>query len=265
MAQRTTASPLESLEDMDVETERAALQKSLDRAPTPEELIMYLNHPGDALKTINFVKKYGNPNCLPLDVWFEGLEKGAELQFEGSCGKPHMMRILEISEPDDEGMCEVRYVIDSEILSCQVKVAEASSLEKGSLEMVDPKNVQHVGSPSNGDLWVMHVRPGDVVKKGEELFNISIMKQEKAVLAPTEGMVKRVLKFANFEEDRKMVPVVEGELLVELGPMPRVCPSCNESIPLDDCKFCPNCGQKCGLAVREVKHFHTPGSKTDEW
>lgn len=56
----------------------------------------------------------------------------------------------------------------------------------------DPANKHHVAAPSNGDLWVMYVHPGDVVKAGEELFNVSIMKQEKAVLAPIDGMVKRV-------------------------------------------------------------------------
>jgi pyruvate carboxylase len=135
---------------------------------------MYLNHPGDALKTIEFKRTYGDPNNLPLDVWFEGL----------------------------------------------------------------------VGSPSSGDLWVVHVKPGDMVKKGEELFNISIMKQEKSILAPVDGMVERVLKFADYQEDKKMVPVKEGELLVELVPAPRRCPTCTAPVTRDDFKFCPSCGQK---------------------
>jgi pyruvate carboxylase len=70
------------------------------------------------------------------------------------------------------------------------------------------------------------------------------MKQEKAVLAPVDGVVRRVLKTANFEEDKKMVPVKGGELLVELGPPPRSCEKCGEAIPLEECKFCPNCGAK---------------------
>ena len=94
------------------------------------------------------------------------------------------------------------------------------------------------------DLWVVHVKPGDMVKKGEELFNISIMKQEKSILAPVDGMVERVLKFADYQEDKKMVPVKEGELLVELVPAPRKCPTCAAPVTKDDFKFCPSCGQK---------------------
>ena len=90
----------------------------------------------------------------------------------------------------------------------------------------------------------MHVKPGDKVKKGEELFNISIMKQEKAVTSPLDGVVKRVLKFADYQEDKIMVPVKEGELLVELGPIPNTCSGCGNHIVLEECKFCPECGQR---------------------
>ncbi len=91
----------------------------------------------------------------------------------------------------------------------------------------------------NGDLWVMYVHPGDVVKKGEELFNISIMKQEKAVLAPVDGVVLRVLKTADYRESKQMVPVREGELIVELAPIPKYCanPGCRKALPSENFVF----------------------------
>ncbi|MBR4741704.1 MAG: zinc-ribbon domain-containing protein, partial [Desulfovibrio sp.] len=60
------------------------------------------------------------------------------------------------------------------------------------------------------------------------------------------GIVKRVLKTANFKEDKKMIPVVEGELIVELGPVPKLCPNeaCGHAIPGDNVNFCPYCGTK---------------------
>jgi pyruvate carboxylase len=244
IAERTEASPLTTLADVDLSAEREALQARLHRQPTEEEFIMYLNHPGDAINTIEFCEKYGNINNLPVDVWFEGLEKGVVLNFQGNCRKPHIMRILDISEPDENGMAVVRYVLDSEIMSHQVRVTEPEVGGKERTQMADPSNIYHVGSPSNGDLWVTHVRPGDRVKVGEELFNISIMKQEKSVLAPIDGVVRRVIKSANYTEDRKMVPVVEGELLVVLGPSAGVCPTCKFEVPSEECNFCPNCGQK---------------------
>jgi pyruvate carboxylase len=244
IVERTEDSPLTTLVDVDLKAEREALQTRLHRQPSDEEFVMYLNHPGDAIKTIEFCEKYGNINNLPVDVWFEGLEKGEVLHFQGNCKKPHRMRILDISEPDENGMAVIRYILDSEIMSHQVKVAEPETGGKDYTEMADSANEYHVGSPSNGDLWVTHVRPGDKVKAGEELFNISIMKQEKSVLAPVDGMVRRVIKAANYIEDKKMIPVVEGELLVELGPVAGVCPTCKNDVLDEDSNFCPKCGQK---------------------
>jgi pyruvate carboxylase len=90
----------------------------------------------------------------------------------------------------------------------------------------------------------MHVQPGDFVKKGEELFNISIMKQEKSVFAPVDGIVKRVLKDANYQEDKRMVPVKEGELLVEMAPPSLSCPECTRPLADEDFHFCPHCGSR---------------------
>lgn len=241
---RTEASPLDTLPDMDLKAEEAILDARLGRKATDEEFVLYLNHPGDALKTIEFVETYGDANNLPLDVWFEGLEKGETLLYQSRCGKPHVMRIADISDVDDQGCITVRYSVDSEIMTHRVKVRDAAGSDRDSLEMADPKNEFHIGSPSNGDLWVMHVRAGDVVKKGEEIFNISIMKQEKSVYAPVAGVVKRVLKSANYQEDKIMVPVKEGELLVELGPMQKGCPTCKAPLMNEDFLYCPKCGQK---------------------
>jgi pyruvate carboxylase len=244
LMERTENSPLTTLPDLDVEAERRALTEHLERDPSDEELVLYLNHPGDALNTFDFVRKFGDANLLPLDVWFEGLDTGRELYFRDSQGKHHLLTILAVSEPDARGNSVVRYTLDSEFFSHQVKVAEATGVEEDAFERADKDNPYHVGSPSNGDLWVMQVQPGDIVKPGEELFNISIMKQEKAVFSRVEGMVKRVLKVASYQEDRKMVPVHEGELLVELMPIPRQCPTCKHPAVREEDKFCSFCGQK---------------------
>ena len=244
VSQRTTESPLSTLKDVDIPGEKASLTARVGREPTAEELVMYLNHPGDALKTIEFRTKFGDPNLLPVDVWFEGLEPGQELTFEDSNGKPHTYTLLSISAADNQGMCVVRYVLDSEILSHQVKVSEPTvgAGTGQSIELADPGNPYHVAVPCNGDLWVMHVSPGDFVKPGEELFNISVMKQEKSVHAQVEGLVKRVLKSADYFEDKKMVPVKEGELLVELMSVKKACPGCKQPLADADFHYCPYCG-----------------------
>ncbi|MFP4159463.1 MAG: pyruvate carboxylase [Desulfobacterales bacterium] len=243
MENRTEQSPLHSLKEIDMEKEALSLRNSIRRMPTDEELVLYLNHPADALKTMEFQKKYADPNLLPVDVWFEGLEPQQELEFSDSQGKPHKMMIFDISEPRKSGISIVRYLLDSEIITYEVQVQAPQGTAAGAAEVADPSNPYHVASPSNGDLWVVYATPGEVVKKGEELFNLSIMKQEKAVTAPEDGIVKRVLKTANYTEDKKMVPVTEGELVVELAPVPTFCSSCDAPVANEDFVFCPYCGQ----------------------
>ncbi len=245
LASRTEDSPLDHLKDVNIDSEAHACTDILKRTPSEEELVMYLNHPGDAVKTIQFVKKYGDPNRLPLDVWFEGLKQGRELQFTDSNGKPHQMTIFRISPVTDHGTVNVRYTFDSQIFYQEVKVAEGHAAQ-ADLAMADPSNKYHVPAPSNGDLWVVYVKPGDIVKAGDELFNISIMKQEKAVLAPVDGIVKRVLKTADYQLTRKMTPVREGELIIELAPCPTVCQNaeCGKPLPSSAINYCPWCGAK---------------------
>jgi len=242
IASRTEISPLEGLAPVDIETEEQSLCDHIGRAPTDEELIMYLNHPGDALKTILFRQELGNPNYLPLDIWFEGLVPGRELEFKDSDGKPHSMKILGIGRPDSLGMSDVRYTLDGELFSRSVQTAAATGQDKASIEMADKDNIHEVGSPSNGDLWIMYVKPGDVVKKGEELFNITIMKQEKSVLSPMDGVVDRTLKTADYKFDKKMIPVQEGELLVVLGQAREKCVQRHAPIRDKGFRFCPQCG-----------------------
>ena len=100
----------------------------------------------------------------------------------------------------------------------------------------------HVAAPSNGDMWVMYVKPGDGVTAGQDLFNISIMKQEKAVNAAVDGLVKKVLKRADFRTTKQMVPVRAGELIVELAPLPHFCNNCRKALPIDELSYCPYCG-----------------------
>ena len=243
LAERTEDSPLGHLEELDIQAETAALRQAIGRPPSEDELVMFLNQPADALKTIRFRQSFGNPNNLPLDVWFEGLEVGREMNFTDTSGKPHQMLVRDIQPVDDQGVAVVRYVLDSEIMRSEVAVAQPSGqAAAGGPVMAQRDNPFHVAAPSNGDLWVMYVQPGDVVSAGEEIFNIAIMKQEKAVCAPIDGLVKKVLKKADFKNTKQMVPVRAGELIVELAPLPHFCNSCRKPLPIADLSYCPYCG-----------------------
>ena len=69
------------------------------------------------------------------------------------------------------------------------------------------------------------------------------MKVEYGLSSPADGVLKRVLVFADYKADKKMVPVKKGQLLMELALPRERCANCNAEINEGD-KFCSECGSK---------------------
>ncbi|MDR1051805.1 MAG: pyruvate carboxylase [Deltaproteobacteria bacterium] len=257
--ERRSDSPLNYLPEPDLRSERAILLDLIRREPTEEEFVMYLNQPADALKTIRFRDRFGDPNNLPLDIWFEGLRVDEHLTFTDTKGKPHQLTLLNIQAQDQKGQVAVRYLLDSEIMVHAAQVGAPApdnvAANPGS-SAPSPADPHMVSAPMNGDLWVMYVKEGDLVSPGQELFNISIMKQEKAVPSKVSAMVKKVHKTADFRHTKQMVPVRAGELIVELCPVPARCQKCGEALPVPGLRFCPHCGT---LLDSEVAGSAPPG------
>jgi len=242
IAGRTEESPLSFLAHVDMESVEAELARHIGRSPTENEIVNYLNHPGDALKLIKNLEKYGNPNVLPDDIWFEGLQLGHEREFVTSDGKVHTINIMSIGKVDRHGRKRVRYKLDYEVFVEDIKVEERVVTEPGP-EMADINNPYHIGAPFDSDLWLVHKKEGDSVKAGEEVLNLSLMKTEYAVTSPVDGVVKRVVVFADYRADKKMVTVKKGTLLMELAPPREHCKNCNTEIE-ENYRFCPVCGSE---------------------
>ncbi len=239
-AKRTEESPLNFLPPVDMEATEKELAQHIGRTPTENEIVNYLNHPGDALKLIKNLETYGDPNHIPDDIWFEGLKPGTDREFATSDGKVHTIKILRVGRVRRRGTRRVRYQLDYEVFVEDVKVAPSIESESKE-EMANPDIPFHIAAPFDADLWKVTKKPGDAVRAGEEVMNLSVMKTECAVTAPLDGVVKRVVMFADYKEDKKMVPVKKGQLLMELGPVMELCRNCNAQV-MDDYDFCPKCG-----------------------
>lgn len=242
IAERSDASPLLSLPSTDLEGARDDLQAHIKREPNEEEFVNYLNHPGDAIKLIKNRDRFGCPNTMPDDLWFEGLELGEEREFRTGDGKIHTIEASFIDPEIDETGCRtIRYELDGETLEHRVQVEEPREAG-GELEMADPQNPNHIGAPFDADLWVVYKKAGDQVTEGDEILSLSLMKMETSVTTPVSGVVRRVLVHANYAVDRKMVPVKKGQLLLELAAAGGSCEGC--SAPLDAMfLYCPQCGK----------------------
>jgi pyruvate carboxylase len=204
---RRELSPLEAVDEDDLEILRQDLAEHLGRTPSEEEFILYLMHPKDALEMINFTEKYGEaPLRLPTNVWREGLTKpGDKVEFELR-GKPYCIELVSVGA-EHEGVIHVVMRVNNKT---RVYSVETPRVKKSEIRMA--KGINDIGAPMNGNIWRIGnpergaIRQGDIVHKGEEIANLEAMKMENAIVAPFDGQIAEVcVKLNN--------TVQEGQLL----------------------------------------------------
>ncbi|MDI6776515.1 MAG: pyruvate carboxylase [Syntrophales bacterium] len=85
----------QKIEDTDLEIEKKTLEHRLRRGATEDELVLYLQHPNDAVDFLKFEAKYGKTWVLPPSIWFKrgGFDFGERLEFPDASGKRHSIEI----------------------------------------------------------------------------------------------------------------------------------------------------------------------------
>ncbi len=211
ISERKELSPLDTLDEDDLQRLRSEMTESIGRRPNDEEFILYLMHPKDAVNFIAFRDKYGEtPLVLPTDVWREGLKNpGDKVEFEYS-GKPYCIELVSIGS-EHEGVIHVVLKINSHTRVYTVETPRAKKVElrmaKGPGDIPTPinGNIWRIGNPDRGALKV-----GDIVHKGEEIANIEAMKMENAIEAPFNGQIKEIcVKLNDFVSEGQLLYIIE--------------------------------------------------------
>lgn len=85
----------QKIEDTDLEIEKKTLEHRLRRGATEDELVLYLQHPNDAMDFFKFEVKYGKTWVLPPSIWFKrgGFDLGERLEFPDASGKRHSIEM----------------------------------------------------------------------------------------------------------------------------------------------------------------------------
>ncbi|MBI5846685.1 MAG: biotin attachment protein [Nitrospirae bacterium] len=207
ISERKELSPLDSLDNENIQTPRKELAEHIGRIPTQEEFILYLMHPKDALSMIGFRDTFGEaPLVLPTDVWRNGLRKaGDSVDFELR-GKPYTIELVSIGA-EHEGVVHVVMRVNNKTRVYSVDTPRAKKIE---IRMA--KGPADIGALINGNIWRIGnpergiIKAGDIVHKGEEIANLEAMKMENAIISPFEGQISEVCVKLNDT-------VSEGQLL----------------------------------------------------
>jgi urea carboxylase len=77
-----------------------------------------------------------------------------------------------------------------------------------------PDGAEVVEAPLGGNVWRIHVRPGDHIEKGAVIAAIEAMKTECSVPSPATGIVRAV-----YIQERQ--PISPGTPLIALEPVVR--------------------------------------------
>ncbi len=215
--ERIEASPLAKKKKEDVEGLKRELDAKIGRHATPEELVLYLQHPGATVEFLGFRTKYGNTSLLPTGVWLDGLKGvGNEVHF-GHHGKPTTIKLVSIGA-EVGGVRHIVLAVNNTMHVFPVEMPTAKERLKAERRLADPAIKGEIASPMMGNVWRIGdkdraLKVGDIVKEGQEIMNLEAMKIETAVLSPVHGVVKEIPVTLN-------QAVVEKQLLMVLGEAP---------------------------------------------
>jgi len=186
-----TDRPNEHLEPIDFDKEFAEFQQRLGEERTILDFLSYKLYPKVYEDYYNHMKVYGDMSSLPTPAFFYGLQYGEEILVNISEGKVIMIKLLFISEPDDEGFRNVTFELNGQSRrvsvkdkNFQVKVEQHRKAEKDS--------ETEIGAPLQGRLSGIMVKAGQEVEEGTPLFVIEAMKMESTISAPHAGVIKKI-------------------------------------------------------------------------
>jgi len=189
---------LDQIEDMDLAIERYDLAEHLGAEPTDKQLVLYLQHPNDAVDFFTFDEEYGKVYVLPPEIFFRqgGFEPGEKLAFRDHQGKEHMIEVGP-SPVTDTGETSVYLTVDHHqtIYSYQAKTAQGQEPDKLTLskeEIIDLAKAGDVRSPFNGNIVEISVDEGQEVMVGDRVAIMEAMKMQTPILCEMAGIVTAI-------------------------------------------------------------------------
>lgn len=184
--------PGESLPDYDFEEAKATLEKKFGSMfeLNDQDLLSYALYPQVYNEFKQFRATLGQVGLLPTHVFVNPMKPGEEVEIELGEGKDLLLKLVSISDINDEGMRTVLFEVNGE--QWYLPVTDLSSQGERTVREKATED-GHVGAPMPGVVVDLKVHPGDKVKEGEAVATLSAMKMETSIPATASGVIKRVL------------------------------------------------------------------------
>ena len=183
--------PGDTLPPVDLDAVGAELALKVGREPRPRDVLSYLMYPKVYLDYAAHLKEYSNVSPVSTGPFFYGLREGEETQVEIEQGKTLFIKLVALSEADEEGRRTLFFELNGH--PREVTVLDKSlAVEETRRIKADPDNLHHLGSPMAGMVVEVHVKPGQEVSEDDKLIVLEAMKMEMILSSPITGVVKEV-------------------------------------------------------------------------
>ena len=189
----------QKIEDIDIDIEKRVLEHRLGRPATEDEVVLYLQHPNDAVAFMKFEEKYGKTWALPPRIWFHrgGFNLGDKFEFPDAFGKLHVIEIGPQRRTKEQDI--ITYLVvdhHTEPILTRIEEEGAKTLRAKTLT---PKEIEalakagDIRSPLTGVVNEVPVGVGDEILAGEVLVVLEAMKMITNVVSEVSGKVAEIL------------------------------------------------------------------------
>ena len=182
-----TRRPGAVLPAVDFEVKRAELQDF--NAPLTEEAVSsYCLYPEVFRKWVARCEEYGDVSVLDTPTFFFGMTPGEEIEVELEKGKVVIIRLIHISEPDENGRRTVSFEFNG--MPRELEIADKNVKTQGiARKKAAKENPGEVPATLSGSVVRVLVEKGQSVTKGTPLVVTEAMKMETTIAAPVGGIV----------------------------------------------------------------------------
>ena len=185
---------MEQIDDIDIDEERKELSEKLEKEPTEQQLVLYLQHPNDAVDFFKFTEEFGHTYVLPPSIFFrqDGFKLGERLVFRDHNGKEHIIEIGP-SHENEVGKANVYLNVDHHqrnyVIAAPVREhgGGAATLSKQEIDALAKQGVVH--APFAGNVYEISVKEGQDVKAGDQLAILEAMKMQTPLVSEVAGTV----------------------------------------------------------------------------
>jgi pyruvate carboxylase len=188
----------QKIEDIDLGVEKKVLEHRLGRAASEDELVLYLQHPNDAVDFFKFEAKYGKTWVLSPKIWFRkgGFSLGEKFEVPDVFGRLHSIEIGP-QRRTKTGDATTYLIIDHhpEPIITEMDQEDGPVRKKAALSLKEIEAAAKAGevrSQITGTVNEVCVTEGEQVAVGQILLVLEAMKMLNNVTSEVAGKVTDV-------------------------------------------------------------------------